>query len=46
MCSCERPPVWIRVVPSMAEPWSAHDRKVVEPAWADAAESLVEIHRR
>jgi hypothetical protein len=46
LCSCERPPVWIRVVPSMAEPWSAKDRKFMEPARADAAESLVGIHSR
>ena len=32
LCSCERPPVWIRVVPSIAEPRSAQDGKLVERA--------------
>ncbi len=43
LCSCERPPVWIRVVPSIAEPMRtpAEDQRLGEPMWIDAEESLV-----
>ena len=46
-CSCERPPVWIRVVPSIAEPRSApaQDQEHVKGARADAEEPLVGANR-
>ena len=42
-CSCERPPVWIRVVPSIAETsrTPAEDQRLVEPMPMDAEESQV-----
>lgn len=47
LCSCERPPVWIRVVPSIAEPSRvpAEDQRLVEPTRIDAEESLVGANR-
>jgi hypothetical protein len=42
LCPCERPPVWIRVVPSIAEPSRtfAEDQRLVEPMPIGAEESL------
>ena len=47
LCSCERPPVWIRVVPSIAEPrrTPAEDQRLGKPMWIDAEESLVGADR-
>ncbi len=46
-CSCERPPVWIRVIPSIAEVsrTPAEDQRLVEPMRTDAEESLVGANR-
>jgi hypothetical protein len=46
-CSCERPPVWIRVVPSIAESSRipAEDQQLVEPMRTDAEKSLVGSNR-
>jgi hypothetical protein len=46
-CPCERPPVWIRVVPSIAEPVPApaQDQEHVNGARTDAEESLVGANR-
>ena len=46
-CSCERPVVWIRVVPSIAEPRRvpAQNDNLPEPARAYAEDSLVGVNR-
>jgi hypothetical protein len=46
-CSCERPPVWIRVVPSIAEPRfvPVEDENLAEAEPADAEELLVGANR-
>ena len=47
LCSCERPPVWIRVVPSIAEPrrTPAKEQRLGEPIRKDAKKSLVGADR-
>jgi hypothetical protein len=47
LCSCERPPVWIRVVPSIAEPrrTPADVQRLGEPMRIDAEESVVGADR-
>jgi hypothetical protein len=45
LCSCERPPVWIRVVPSIAGRRSAQDRNLMEQAQTDVENSLAGANR-
>jgi hypothetical protein len=47
LCSCERPPVWIRVVPSIVEPrrTPAGEQRLGEPIRMDAKKSLVGADR-
>lgn len=42
-CACEPPPVWMRVVPSIAEPRRSpvEDRSLMKPTQVDLKESLV-----
>jgi hypothetical protein len=47
-CSCKRPPVWIRVVPSIAElirTPAEENQRLVEPMRMDAEKSLVGANR-